>query len=332
MILVKWRISPLWWPILAITGPLWVPFLLIRYQGFKKDRTRAQEENRLRIGTARALDISTVDEIEISVLSEWRARDGFRSEPGVSYHFRTNLGSVLYDVAFGDESGVVAHNADRLGIAEEDIDAVVISHLHDDHTGGSRAFKSMELGYPDSLRPSEPIPCFLPAEFRADGFKVEVVRQPQILTEGIASTGPLACRLFFLGWVEEQALVIRLQGKGVVVFSGCGHPTLPTILKMVRKMTSDPIYAIGGGLHLPLTQGRERAPGIDLQTLLGTGKPPWKRITQEDIDVVARTIRDANPQRVLLSAHDSCDEALSRLAGAVDCDVDVLEAGGVYRL
>jgi len=329
---MKWRISPLWWPILAITGPLWVPFLLIRYHGFKKDRTRAQEENRLRVSKARTLDISTVDEIELTVLSEWRARDGFEGEPGVSYHFRTNLGSVLYDVAFGDESSVVAHNADRLSITAEDIDAVVISHLHDDHTGGARAFRSRKLGYPASLRRSEPIQCFLPAEFRADGFQVEVVSQPRLLMEGIASTGPLARRLFFLGWVEEQALVMRLQGKGVVVFSGCGHPTLPTILAMVTKMTSDPIYAIGGGLHLPLTQGRERAPGIDLQTILGTGKPPWKRTTQEDVDVVARAIRDANPQRVLLSAHDSCDEALSRLARAVDCDVEVLEAGGIYRL
>jgi len=332
MILVNWRISPFWWPILAIMGPLWVPFLLIRYQGFKKDRTRAQEENSLRIDAARALDIPTVDEIEITVLSEWRARDGFEGEPGVSYHFRTNLGSVLYDVAFGDESGVVAHNADHLSITAEDIDAVVISHLHDDHTGGPRAFRSRKLGYPASLRRSEPIPCFLPAEFRAEGFGVEVVRQPQLLTKGIATTGPLARRLFFLGWVEEQALVMRLQGKGVVVFSGCGHPTLPTILAMVRKMTSDPIYAIGGGLHLPLTQGRMAALGVDLQTILGTGKPPWKRIAQEDIDVVAQTIRDANPRRVFLSAHDSCDEALSRLARAVDCDVDVLEAGGVYRL
>jgi 7,8-dihydropterin-6-yl-methyl-4-(beta-D-ribofuranosyl)aminobenzene 5'-phosphate synthase len=329
---MQWRISPLLWPILAITGPLWVPFLLIRYQGFKKDRTRAVEQNRLRIDAARALDIPTVEEIELTVLSEWRARDGFRGEPGVSYHFRTNLGSVLYDVAFGDESGVVAHNANRLGITAEDVDAVVISHLHDDHTGGARAFRSRELGYPAALRRSELVPCFLPAEFRADGFEVEVVSQPRLLTEGSASTGPLARRLFFLGWVEEQAVVIRLQGKGVVVFSGCGHPTLPVILEMVTRMTSDPIYAIGGGLHLPLTQGRVGSLGIDLQTILGTGKPPWKRTTQEDIDVIARTIRDANPQRVFLSAHDSCDEALSRLAGAVDCDVDVLEAGGVYRL
>ena len=195
MIVVKWRISPLWWPILAITAPLWGPFLLIRYQGFKKDRTKAHEQNHLRIDTARVLDIPTVEEIELTVLSEWRARDGFRSEPGVSYHFRTNLGSVLYDLAFGDRSGVVAHNAHRIGITAEDIDAVVISHLHDDHTGGARAFRSMELGYPAALRRSEPVPCFLPAEFRADGFEVEVVSQPRLLMEGIASTGPLARRL-----------------------------------------------------------------------------------------------------------------------------------------
>jgi len=329
---MNWRISPVWWPGLLIASPVLVPLLAIRNGRFKRDIARAESENRERIDSACTLDLPVVNDLKVLVLSEWRARDGFKGEAGVSYLFRTEQGTLLYDVAFGDESGVVAYNAERLDVTAQEIDAVAISHLHNDHMGGLKAFRSMELGYPASLRPPQSIPCFLPAQAAAPGFDTTVVCEPRMLSGGIASTGPLARRLFFLGWTEEQALVLHLRGKGLVVFTGCGHPTIPTILEMIRGLSSEPIYAIGGGMHLPLTGGRMGPPGMDLQTILGTGKPPWKRIREADVDDVIRAIRSAAPQRIFLSAHDSCDEALRRIEDALDCRVEVLEAGGIYTL
>jgi 7,8-dihydropterin-6-yl-methyl-4-(beta-D-ribofuranosyl)aminobenzene 5'-phosphate synthase len=326
------RISPAWWPVLLVSSPALVPLLAIRNNRFKRDVVRAESENRDRIDSARMLDLPVVNDLKLSVLSEWRAKEGFRGEAGVSYLFRTERGTLLYDVAFGDESGSVAYNAQRLGVTARDIGAVAISHLHNDHMGGLQAYRGMRLGFPESLRPSESLPCFLPAEADAPGFDSSVVREPRILTAGIASTGPLARRLFFLGWLEEQSLLIHIRDKGLVVFAGCGHPTLPTILEMVRKLSSEPIYAIGGGLHLPLTGGRVGPPGIDLQTILGTGKPPWRKIEKADVEDVIDAIRAASPQKVYLSAHDSCDEALRRIDEALDCHVEVLEAGGSYTL
>lgn len=153
-----------------------------------------------------------------------------------------------------------------------------------------------------------------------------------MLAAGIASTGPLARRLFFLGWTEEQALVMRLRGKGLVVFTGCGHQALATLLEMVRKMSSQPIYAIGGGLHLPLTEGRLKKMGIDLQMIIGTGKMPWGRITEADVELVVDAIRSAKPKYLFLSGHDSCDEALRRLAASSGSETTVLEAGANYRI
>lgn len=326
------RISPAWWPLLLVASPVAVPALAWRSHVFALDAKRASDENASRIGAARAVDMPELDWVEIAILADWRAKKGFRGEPGVSCLFRTPLGSLLLDVSFGDETGVVAHNAAQMGVTSADVDAIAISHLHNDHMGGTRAFRSRALAVPAALRPSRPVPCFLPASASAEGFDARVVAGPQILAAGIASTGPLARRLFFLGWVEEQALVVRLKGKGLVVFTGCGHPTLATILRMVRKMSSDPIYAIGGGLHLPLTGGRLRVPGIDLQTIVGTGKPPWRRIDRTDVEATAAAIREAGAKRLLLSAHDACDEALCLLSRAIDGRVEVVEAGGVYRL
>jgi len=329
---MKRRISLAWWPVLLILSPILVPLLLVRYREFRSDRARAAQLNRSRLDAAGPLEIPEVDELELRVLSEWRAKDGFKGEPGVSYLFRTNLGSLLYDVGFGNQSGVVAHNASKLGVTAADVGAVAISHLHNDHMGGVDAFRSMNVVVPDSLKPAAPIPGYLPAKAAMEGFDAQVVESPQLLTGGIASTGSLARRLFVLGFTEEQALVMRLKGKGLVVFTGCGHPTLPVILEMVREMTREPIYAIGGGLHFPVTGGRARMPGIDMQTILGTGLPPWRRITEKDLDAVIEVIRAEKPKRLYLSAHDTCDHALDRLANETGAEAVVLEAGGVYSI
>lgn len=326
------RISPAWWPLLAVASPVAVPLLAWRGRLFARDAKRAAAENASRVASAPALDLPELDWLEISVLADGRARDGFRAEAGVSYFVRTPRGSLLFDVSFGDETGAVAHNAARMGVTAGDVGAVAISHLHNDHMGGTRAFRARALCVPASLRPASPVACFLPGPATAEGFETHVVRGPQVLHAGIATTGPLARRLFFLGWTEEQALVARLRGKGLVVLTGCGHPTLPTILDMVRKMSGEPIYAIGGGLHLPLTGGRLKLPGIDLQTVVGTGKVPWRRIDETDVAATLAAIESARPRRLLLSSHDTCDEALLRLSAASGDDAHALEAGGVYQL
>ena len=68
----------------------------------------------------------------------------------------------------------------------------------------------------------------------AANFDAEVVQKPKMLAAGIGTTGPLARSLFFLGLCEEQALVARIQDKGLVVIillgsmQGRTTPTLKT--------------------------------------------------------------------------------------------------------
>jgi 7,8-dihydropterin-6-yl-methyl-4-(beta-D-ribofuranosyl)aminobenzene 5'-phosphate synthase len=138
--------------------------------------------------------------------------------------------------------------------------------------------------------------------------------------------------LFFFGWTEEQALLARLKGRGLVVFSGCGHPTIEVILEMVHHLSNEPVYAIGGGLHFPVNRGRGSYAGIQLQMILGTGKPPWQRITDDDLSRTISSFNSENPQKVFLSAHDTCDYALNRLKNEVNADTYVLKVGASYRL
>lgn len=329
---MAFRISPLWWPVLAATSPVLVPMLLRRNRVFQENRAKAKELNRSRIETAGKLEIPPLEFLEITVLSDSKQSEGFLGEPGVSYLITGDQGSLLFDVGFGAEKATVAHNASKLGVRLEEMDALAISHLHADHMGGVAAAKSGRVMLPPEMGEPGGRPCYLPDKALAEGFAAEVVTRPQLLAAGIATTGPLARSLFFLGFCEEQALIANLHDRGLVVITGCGHPTIEVILEMVHHISDEPVYAIAGGLHFPVTESRFRSSGIQLQMLMGTGKPPWQRIRDEDLEQTIVQINKAVPKQVLLSAHDTCDHALERLCGELNAETAVLEAGKSYRL
>lgn len=330
---MSFRISPIWWPVLAATSPVSVPWLLIKNRRFRNNCLRATRTNQKRIAAAAPLELPALDFLELTVLVEWRARKGFLGDAGVSYLLRTNLGSMLFDVGFGPTRPTLAHNVTRLGLSRDQIGALTISHLHGDHMGGISAQRALQVQVPDDLVPVDHKPCFLPSPADAKGFQVDVVVKPRLLSAGIASLGPLARSDFILDYVEEQALLARIKNKGVVILTGCGHPGLDVILRMAKRLSDEPVYAVGGGLHFPITGGRVNVAGIQLQAILGTGKPPWQRITDEDLSEMIATLNAAgSPQKVYLSGHDSCDHALQRLQRELKADSEVLEAGATYRL
>ncbi len=306
--------------------------MVSRRKKFLLDALAVATENERRLEAAQTVELPELERLEITVLSEWEADEGFGSEAGVSYLFKAERASVLYDVGFGPERGVVGPNASKLGVNMDDVNALVISHLHPDHMGGLKASRSRTVTMPEELKPSEEIPCYLPDKARAPGFKEIVVDSPTILPGGMLTTGPLARSLFFMGWTEEQALVANIKGKGLAVFTGCGHQTIQLLTRFIRRLSDIPIYAIGGGLHCPVTNGRGNIAGVQVQRMIGTGKPPWEKITDGDLSEIIESINAANPKRVFLSAHDSCDHSISRLTKELTADVETLVAGGTYEL
>jgi 7,8-dihydropterin-6-yl-methyl-4-(beta-D-ribofuranosyl)aminobenzene 5'-phosphate synthase len=197
--------------------------------------------------------------------------------------------------------------------------------------GGFRAARRRQVTVPEELGKGE-IPCFIPAEARTDGFQTHVVKGPRMLAAGLASTGPLTRSLFFMGWTEEQAIIAHLKHKGLIILTGCGHPTIETIVKMVKHLSRVPIYAIGGGLHFPVTDSPLRKPGLKIQMIWGTGKPPWKSITALDLQRTIEQLNSYKPQHVFLSPHDTCDYALDRFQRELTAETTVLRSGLTYRL
>lgn len=338
---MKPRISPLWWPVLIAGSPILIPLLLVKNRRYLRDAERAERLNEERMARAASLkgcfEMPEVDFVELTVLVEEKAEEGFIGDAGVSYLFRSDCGSILYDVGFGPERPALEHNSSCLGIGPGDVDTpLVISHLHLDHMGGMKAQRKREVRLSQSLAPNteggDQKICYLPDRASAPGFREAVVEKPQQFGCGFASTGPLARSLFFLGFTEEQALIARIKGKGLMVFTGCGHQGIPLLLRFVKALCKEPIYALGGGMHFPVTEGRGNRMGIQLQQIGGTGKPPWRRITTEDIDETIAAINAAGVKKVFLSGHDSCDYALGRMQENLQGETVVLKAGGRYTI
>jgi len=329
---MKTRISPVLWPILVVTFPVLVPFLIKKNIDFKKNRIRADKLNDQRIKNAEAIELPEVESLEMKVLVEWKTKRGFLGDAGVSYLFSTEQGSMLFDVGHGGENDALVNNAEIFDFNINQVQALTISHLHKDHMGGLKAARERIVKVPEKLLSDNKINCYLPDTAEADNLNPVIIEKPEILNAGIATTGPLARSLFFLGYTEEQALIINIKDKGLAVFTGCGHPTIEVILEMAKKISDQPIYAIGGGLHFPLTEGRGDIFGFELQRIFGTGKVPWESLNEFDLRKTIESINAVQPEKVFLSGHDSCDYSLNYFKKNLKAEVNILKAGDVLKI
>ena len=145
---MAFRVSPLWWPLLGVASPIIVPFLIAKNRRFKKNLKLTGELNKDRLDQAEPIDVPALNFLELTVLVEEKTEEGFVGDAGVSYLFRSDQGSLLYDVGFGPERPALAHNAAKLGIKMDQVDSLCISHLHPDHMGGLKANTLVNISSP----------------------------------------------------------------------------------------------------------------------------------------------------------------------------------------
>src|SRR6516165_1360022 len=51
--------------------------------------------------------------------------------------------------------------------------------------------------------------------------------------------------------LDDQALIVDIKDKGLLVITGCGHAGVVNICRYARRLTKErPIYAVLGGFHL----------------------------------------------------------------------------------
>ena len=249
-------------------------------------------------------DIGAVDSVSILPLVDFYTDNPrLKTEAGVAYLVKAGETTLLMDVGFNKKKAhpsPLLHNMKALDIKPGSIDAVVISHVHLDHVGNIPVYA------PQPVKPSPQNPK--PA--------VTVTDKPHKLARGVATTGAIPRNLYLMGYTLEQSLAVRVKDKGIVIIIGCGHPTVERIVERVKMLFDDPVYAIIGGLHFPVHGGRIMAGPVNVQSLVGTDRPPWQPIGEADVDNTIAAIKKINPALVSLSPHDSSDWSLERFKAA----------------
>jgi 7,8-dihydropterin-6-yl-methyl-4-(beta-D-ribofuranosyl)aminobenzene 5'-phosphate synthase len=214
--------------------------------------------------------------------------DALIAEPGFSALVRIEReGSertLLFDTGVSPYGMV--ENMRRLGISPFDIEVIVLSHGHWDHITGmeglARAlgptrlrvmihpefWNRRRISFP-GLEPAE-LPATSRPALEGMGFEIVEDRQPSFLLDGATLiTGEVdrttAFETGFRGheafrgaaWqpdpliLDDQALVVRLRDRGLVVVSGCGHAGIVNTVRYARKLTGEnAVAAIIGGFHL----------------------------------------------------------------------------------
>jgi len=214
------------------------------------------------------------------------------AEHGLAYWIDCDGRRVLFDTGQGN---VLAGNAHRLGIPLHDVDSIILSHGHYDHTGGLA----------ELLRNSRAVSLYVhPAAFHAkyarnrDGTAREIgipvasqealhshppqvirTESPTTVVKGLRVTGHVP-RIadfedtggpFFLDvacskpdpLIDDQSLFFETT-EGIVVLLGCAHSGVVNTLQYVSELSGNkPIRAVIGGMHLVSASPARIAQTID---------------------------------------------------------------------
>jgi 7,8-dihydropterin-6-yl-methyl-4-(beta-D-ribofuranosyl)aminobenzene 5'-phosphate synthase len=215
------------------------------------------------------------------------SRPQLRAEHGVAMLVTTfSEGSenrFLFDAGITVDGAL--HNMDVLEVRPKELHALVVSHGHTDHTRGLIGLFKRHgrrrlpvLLHPDAFlerrgvrdgHESYHIPP-VRKDLEAEGMEVIEERGPTLLVEGeTLITGQIARTTPFEKgspthqakidgqwqpdpWIhDDQAMVINVKEKGLVVLTGCGHAGVINTLLHAKNATGvSNIYAVIGGFHL----------------------------------------------------------------------------------
>jgi 7,8-dihydropterin-6-yl-methyl-4-(beta-D-ribofuranosyl)aminobenzene 5'-phosphate synthase len=203
-------------------------------------------------------DVGATRSLEILPLYENAALDaGYQTGHGVSYLIRTDQTTLLMDLGMNETNtspSALENNMQKLGITWNDINLIFISHNHPDHTGGvawwQKGSFSPGLAQPDWTGKS----VYVPVKLTYPGLSPQVAYQAQQIAPGMATLGVLPFKevsfLVLLTPVNyEQTLAVNVQGQGIVLITGCGHPGLQAIVTLAEALFEQPVIGVVGGLH-----------------------------------------------------------------------------------
>ena len=208
----------------------------------------------------------------------------FIGEPAVSYFIETEGKKILFDAGYSDAFMI---NAGKLGIDLLDLDMVVLSHGHLDHSWGlfhlvrfysenlilgRQVRKPALVAHPAvfASRAFESVPeigSALKEDVLAKFFDIHFTKEPYRLTDKLTFLGEIERLNDFealegVGTIEQDgqpvpdrimddSALVYIGDQGLVVITGCSHAGICNIVEQAKRIGGEQRIAdIVGGFHL----------------------------------------------------------------------------------
>lgn len=196
-------------------------------------------------------------------------------EPAVSYYMEDGGVKILFDTGYSD---LFIKNAMKLNINLDDLDCIVISHGHNDHTGGLVHYlekyknnKISIIGHPDAFKEkilnSEKISVDISLDEIQSKCNLIFSKKSKKISDNIYFLGEIPRVSDFEGKnhigkinnndnyeddyiLDDSALAFK-SSKGIYIITGCSHSGICNIVEHAKLVCNDDrVLGILGGLHL----------------------------------------------------------------------------------
>ncbi len=244
-------------------------------------------------------NLHAVDQIRAVVLVDDASAPGrpeFHAQHGLALYLTLSAGedtiTALLDA--GPSADLLNHNAAAMQVNLHRVQVILLSHGHYDHTGGILgALTQIQEPIPVVAHPRTFDPKFAcrphlrsvgspvsPAAIHAAGGVLVPASNPVSLGPGILSSGEVPRSTAFEHvdgfWTveadhfvpdllrDDQAVIVNLHDRGLVVIAGCAHAGLINTLHHAQRITGiHRVHAVLGGFHLHNASAERVAATID---------------------------------------------------------------------
>ncbi|MFJ8459413.1 MBL fold metallo-hydrolase [Lysinibacillus xylanilyticus] len=208
----------------------------------------------------------------------------FLGEPALSFFIEEDDKRILFDTGYSE---VFIKNADKMRIDLRNLDYVVLSHGHLDHTWGLTHLIRLHMeakneaiisntpkiiGHPlifntKLFDPVGEIGSIISHEKVSRHFPVQLTKEPLWLTDRLVFLGEIKRIFDFEGkdsigqvvtdqgsvndFVRDDTAIVYKSPKGLVIIAGCAHSGICNIIEYAKEVCQEErVVDIIGGFHL----------------------------------------------------------------------------------
>lgn len=199
----------------------------------------------------------------------------YLGEPAVSYFIEDGDTKILFDTGYSD---AFIKNANAMNIDLNKIDKVIISHGHNDHTGGLKYLfnschnKNIELiahteCFNKKLCDNEEIGTSMTKEELEQVCNLKLTKTPLKVSENIIFLGEIPQFNSFeqrevIGkcdnngemiddFIKDDTAIVSKNKAGLFIITGCSHSGICNIIEYAKQVCKENrIYGVIGGFHL----------------------------------------------------------------------------------